>query len=140
MQWIAENTTPSSNFLVLTGETEAMCESSAEWFPALTKRKSLSTLQGREWILGNKFGEFMGHQSSIQACIDEESDCMKRESVYFGEEHDYVYISIKSPTNNCKPVDTSRRTTHGLIIAMKDSAEYTIAYESDDAVIFEKVK
>ena len=51
MRWIQENTPTESQFLVLTGEPDAMCESSAEWFPALEERTSLSTLQGWEWLL-----------------------------------------------------------------------------------------
>jgi hypothetical protein len=138
MQWVKGNTPADSQFLVLTGEPEAMCESSAEWFPALAERASLSTLQGREWLLGNKFGEFIGHRASIQDCIDEGLECLKRESNYFGADLDYIYVSIKTPTNNCKAVETSNRTTRGIIIALEGSPEYRIAYKTNDAVIFIK--
>ena len=140
MQWVKEYTPADSQFLVLTGEPEAMCESSAEWFPALAERTSLSTLQGREWLLGNKFGEFIGHRAGIQGCIDEGLECLNRESIYFGTDYDYIYVSIKTPTNNCKPIETSNRTTRGLVIALEDSSEYSTAYRSKDAVIFEKIR
>jgi hypothetical protein len=123
---------------VLTGEPEAMCESSAEWFPALAERTSLSTLQGREWLLGNKFGEFIGHRADIQSCVDGGLECLKREASYFGMDYDYIYVSIKTPSNNCKAVDTSRYTTRSIILALNGSSEYKIAYETKDAVIFIK--
>jgi hypothetical protein len=138
MLWAKENTPAESRFLVLTGEPEAMCESSAEWFPALAERTSISTLQGREWLLGNKFGEFIGHRAGIQGCIDEGVECLKRESTYFGADFDYIYISIKTPTNNCKAVETSSRTTRGLVTALENLPEYSVAYKTKDAVVFIK--
>jgi hypothetical protein len=123
---------------MLTGELEAICESRAEWFPARAERTSLPTLQGREWLLGNKFSEFIGHQAGIQGCIDEGLECLDRESVYRGADYDYIYISIKTPTNNCKPTETSDRTTRGLGIALEDHNEYFILNKSDDIFIFEK--
>jgi hypothetical protein len=104
----------------------------------LTERTSISTLQGREWLLGNKFGEFFGHRAGIQGCIDEGIECLKHESAYFGTDYDYIYISIKTPTNNCKTVEASNLTTRGLILALEDLPEYAIAYKTKDAVIFMK--
>lgn len=138
MQWVKENTLADSQFLVLTGEPEAMCESSAEWFPALAERVSLSTLQGREWLLGNKFGEFIGHRAGLQGCIDEGLECLQREGGYFGVNYDYIYVSVKTPTNNCRAVDASRQSTRGIILALDGSPEYMVAYETSDAVIFMK--
>lgn len=140
MRWVKENTPADSQFLVLTGEPEAMCDSSAEWFPALTERTSLSTLQGREWLAGNKFGQAMGHRAGIQSCIDEGMECLKRESANFETDYDYIYISIKTPMNNCKPAEASNRTTRGLVIVMEGSAKYSVVYHSDNAAIFEKDK
>jgi hypothetical protein len=140
MMWIKNNTPEDSQFLVLTSETEAMCDSSSEWFPALAERKSLSTLQGREWILGKKFGEFIGHRINLQNCIDENLGCLNNEAEYFGANFDYIYISIKTPTNNCKAANLSNRTTVGLVVALENSINYSIKYHSEDAVIFEKIK
>ena len=137
MQWIKKNTPVNSHFLVLTGEQDAMCESSAEWFPALTERSSLSTLQGREWLAGNSFGEFMGHRAGLQSCIDEGLDCLNRESSYFAN-YDYVYVAIQTPTSNCKPIETFNRTTRGLITALESAQEYSVAYRSKEVILFEK--
>ncbi len=140
MRWVKENTAEDSDFLVLTGESESMCESSAEWFPALAERTSLSTLQGREWLLGKQFGEFLGHRAGLQSCIDEGLECLDREASYFGDDYDYVYVSIQTPTNNCKPIELSNRTTRGLITALEGAAEYSVVHRSGQAVIFEKNK
>jgi len=138
MQWVSKNTPLDSKFLVITGEPETMCDSSAEWFPTLTERTSLSTLQGREWLLGNKFGEFIGHRAGIQSCIDEGLECLGRESSYFGTNYNYIYISIQNPTNNCKPAETSNRSTRGLILALENAQNFSVVYRSDKVVLFEK--
>ena len=138
--WIKENTPEDSQFLVITGEPEAMCDSSAEWLPALTERKSLSTLQGREWILGRQFGDFIGHRSNLQSCIDKNLACLNNQSKYFSPDINYVYISIKTPTNNCKATDISGKTTRGLVVGLENSMNYSIQYHSEDVVIFEKIK
>jgi len=140
MAWVKKNTPEDSQFLVITGEPEAMCDSSAEWFPALTERESLSTLQGREWILGRRFGEFIGHRINLQNCIDENIGCLNNEAEYLGASFDYIYISVKTPTNNCKATDISGKTTRGLIVGLENSLSYSIQYHSEDVVIFEKIK
>jgi len=129
MSWVTQNTPPDSRFLVLTGEPESMCESTAEWFPALTGRQSLATLQGREWLLGAHFGEFSAQRIRLQNCIDEDLECLNREAKYFGENFDYIYLSIKTPTNNCKATDFSPRATRGLAIALENVRQYSQQFQ-----------
>ena len=50
MGWVAQNTPQASRFLVLTGES-SLTDPLSEWFPALTGRVSLVTVQGHEWTL-----------------------------------------------------------------------------------------
>ncbi|MBC7875877.1 MAG: glycosyltransferase family 39 protein [Anaerolineales bacterium] len=138
MQWIKENTPEGSQFLVITGESESMCESSAEWFPTLTERTSLATLQGREWLLGSKFGEFIGHRTNLQSCINENMECLEREIKYFAEDFDYIYISIKTPTNNCQAMNVSRQTTRGIVTTLEKSSDYAAVYKTSSVVIFLK--
>lgn len=137
MQWVKENTPATSQFLVLTGETEPMCESSAEWFPALTERTSLSTLQGREWVLGNNFGEFLTHKAELQSCLNKGIECLNLKSSIFNT--DYIYISVTSPTKNCQPVDPSNGISKELVTALENSGEYSIVYQLEDAVILRKI-
>ena len=138
MEWVRKNTPANSRFLVLTGEPEAMCDSSGEWFPALTERTSLSTVQGQEWLLGNKFLEFYGHKAGLQSCLDEGLECLERKAGYFGRDYDYIYVSIQPPTMNCNYMDTSNRTTHGLIMSLENTPEYLAVYHSQQAILFKR--
>ncbi|CAG0967964.1 hypothetical protein ANAEL_01015 [Anaerolineales bacterium] len=138
MQWVKDHTPNDSHFLVLTGEPDGMCDSSTEWFPALTKRTSLSTVQGREWLLGNKFLEFYWHKADIQGCIDEGMECLEQKSSYFGTGFDYIYVSIQTPTMNCDYVDQSIRKTRGLVTALENTTEYSVVYRSEQAVLLKR--
>jgi hypothetical protein len=140
MQWIEQNTPEGSKFLVISGDQNAFCDPINEWFPSLTKRESLTTVQGSEWLLGNDFGKNMIQIHSLQGCIDEGADCFTRESNILGKSFDYVYVSIAPTTKNCEPSDSSTRTTRGLITALESALEYSVAYRSEKVVLFEKNK
>lgn len=136
MQWVKENTSKDSEFLVISGEQTAFCDLTGEWFPALTERRSLSTVQGNEWLLGNNFAENLAQIQSLQGCIDEELACLDKNSAQFA--FDYVYISVSSPTKNCEASNSSSRATRGLIISMENAERYSVVFRSEKAVLFEK--
>ncbi|MCL4271478.1 MAG: glycosyltransferase family 39 protein [Anaerolineales bacterium] len=136
MQWIAENTPADSRFIVLTGESDAMCESVAEWFPALSKRQSLTTLQGREWLSNVNFIEFVEQRNKLQTCINNDVNCLDREVNFFGTQPDYVYISIQSPTEGCKMVQT-RHDYRSIILSLMQSDNYIIAHQSKSVMVFQ---
>jgi hypothetical protein len=136
MQWIAENTPADSRFIVLTGESDAMCESVAEWFPALSKRQSLTTLQGREWLSSVNFIEFVEKRNKLQTCINSDVNCLDREADYFGTQPDYVYISIQSPTEGCKMVQT-HHDYRSIILSLMQSKSYTLVQKSNTIIIFQ---
>ncbi len=52
MNWVRENTPDNSRFLVLTGTNAITCDLVLEWFPALSDRQSIYTVQGTEWTKG----------------------------------------------------------------------------------------
>lgn len=137
MDWIAKNTPADGKFLVITGEQNAFCDATNEWFPSLAERESLTTAQGSEWLLGSDFGKNIGKIHKLQSCIDEGMECFTRETDAFGEAFDYVYVSIASATNNCNLANSSRKT-RGLIIALENVKGYSVAYRSDAVVIFSK--
>jgi hypothetical protein len=138
MQWIEQNTTEDSKFLVISGDQNAFCDPINEWFPSLTNRESLTTVQGSEWLLGDNFTKNMTQIHSLQGCIDEGAECFTRESDALGKSFNYVYVSIASPTKDCKPSDSSTRVTRGLITALEGTQEYSVVYRSEKVVLFEK--
>ena len=138
MQWVERNTPENSKFLVITGDQIAFCDPINEWFPTLTKRESLTTVQGSEWLLGNDFTKNMIQIHSLQGCMDEGAECFTSESDALGKSFDYVYISIAPTTKNCGLSTQSTRTTRGLVTALENAKEYLAVYRSEKVVLFEK--
>jgi hypothetical protein len=68
MAWIKENTPPDAYFLPLTGIRSPEIDPFVEWFPALTERRSQSTLQGYEWLLGDRFYKRVSDLAALQGC------------------------------------------------------------------------
>src|SRR5581483_8450289 len=55
MEWVRQNTLAGSQFFILTRNSGIMTDPIQEWFPALTDRRSQTTMQGLEWTLGENF-------------------------------------------------------------------------------------
>lgn len=138
MQWVKEHTPQDSAFVVVSGDLNAFCDPVTEWFPALSERQNLTTIQGTEWILRDKFGENMAQAHRAQSCIDEGLECFRRETQKLGKPFDYVYVSISPATASCGLSPNARLVTRGLILALQDSEEYAEAYRSAEVVVFKK--
>ncbi len=137
MLWVAQNTPVESTFLVITGEPNGLCDSTSEWFPSLSERQSLATLQGNEWLQGKIFGQLVGNIQSLQACSKIGLQCLLQDTNYFTADFDYLYISTHAPTFNCETTDASD-STRSLILELEDSAQFQSVFNSDGAVIFSR--
>lgn len=69
MNWVRTHTPDSSRFLVLTGTSSVSCDSVMEWFPALTGRQSIFTVQGTEWTQGANFNQYVPSTYAPQKCL-----------------------------------------------------------------------
>lgn len=68
MTWAKEKTSARDNFLILTGNTDVMTDAVQEWFPALSGRHSVTTLQGLEWTLRKDFVIHWRQLAALQNC------------------------------------------------------------------------
>ncbi len=66
LTWIAENTPSDSRFLVLSGEPQYGIDPISEWFPALSKRTSLTTPQAHEWLPDHEFTQRIRLHETLQ--------------------------------------------------------------------------
>lgn len=138
MEWIRENTPPDAAFLVITGEPNPFCDSVGEWFPALADRKSITTLQGREWTLGNEFNDFIRNISRLQSCLDRGLECLEMEAGSLGDIPDYIYTSLNPTTVQCAAIATTPDTIHPLLLDLERSPKYIEVYGSGAAIIFQQ--
>lgn len=92
MQWVAQETDPSSRFLVISGKPIWPTDSVSEWFPSLAQRTSVATPQGYEWMPNHAFNTQIWKHDQAQACAFSDSTCIDRWSLSTGDAFDYVYV------------------------------------------------
>lgn len=94
MAWVARNTPASSRFVTVTGMTWG-ADKASEWFPTLTRREDVDTVQGLEWIPG-AFARGYMQDRALQACASRGSGCLRRWLRETGLRVRYVYIEKRS--------------------------------------------
>ncbi len=135
--WVKSNTPLESRFLVLTGENDLFCDGVSEWFPALTGRVSLTTIQGTEWLPG-KFSVAVSTQPTIQNCLsgDDALRCIEQTAKRANLQYDFIYIARQSTIKNlCRVISTTTRGD-SLIFALEEQSGHTPIYETDEVSIF----
>jgi hypothetical protein len=135
MDWVHTNAPAGSRFLVLTGTNSISCDMVLEWFPALTDRQSLYTVQGTEWTKGANFRNYVQSTYAVQKCLSS-SDGSCLDSTVDRSEYDFVYIS-KLPRVNCTAVDLPNSFSH-FIEGMRMEKGFGVVYEIKDVIIFSK--
>jgi hypothetical protein len=126
MTWVRANLPADSQFIVLTGTTELMHEPVLEWFPTLTDRTSLTTLQGREWTWGGKFITSFPAYQALQNCLAGTQNCLEAQAQRLGLPTRLIYLSNQQ---------SSRENT--LAEALKYSDSYELLYEQGQVSIFQ---
>jgi hypothetical protein len=136
MGWVRENTPANARFLVLTGTTSVSCDSVLEWFPALTGRQSIFTVQGREWTEGRNFNNYILSTYPAQKCLSSgNASCL--DSAVSRDAYDYIYLSRTLRVNNCAPLDlpgTFPYFENSLYV----NNNFEPVYEADGAIIWKK--
>jgi hypothetical protein len=136
MTWLRENTPEDAGFLVLTGTTSVSCDSVLEWFPALTGRQSIYTVQGTEWTEGQNFNSYVISTYPVQMCLDS-GDISCLDAAIERSEYDYVYVSKLLRVNNCTPLDLYR-TFPLFVESMHSDQGFEVIYDTEDVVVFGK--
>jgi len=121
MTWVQKNTSPQSYFLPITGLQSPEIDPFVEWFPALAERRSQTTIQGFEWLLGIKFYERYGALADVQACKN--AECITEWSARTGLVYQYIVIQKSG-------VDKK------LLASLKTAGEYETVYSTKEILIY----
>jgi hypothetical protein len=74
IKWVEENSSKDSQFLILTG-MRSFRDPLAEWFPAISRRISITTVQGKEWDKEIEFSRVLEANTEFQMCAFIEPKC-----------------------------------------------------------------
>lgn len=134
MSWVQEHTPGEAHFLVLTGTTSVSCDSVLEWFPALTGRQSLYTVQGTEWTQGKNFIDYVKSTYAVQQCLTAgDGSCL--DAALSRSQYDYLYVSKILRVNNCGALDLPRTFPY-FLEKMRADQGFESVYETDEVVIY----
>jgi hypothetical protein len=97
IQWVKLNTGMSDRFLILDEQNNPLLSPFTEWFPALTERRSIATIQGTEWLEGNRhYNKQYPIITSLHECLYTDVEClysMAKDT----EPYDFIILSSKIP-------------------------------------------
>lgn len=134
IDWVKANVEGGKTFALVTGREFSMSDPLQEWFPVLTGQKSLSTMQGLEWILKDDFFDYYEQTSALQKCAD--VTCLDEWILLNNRPYDYLVVTVPPDTS----LDESAETLRGLGVSVRSSDSYVLLFESDNALVFERNK
>ena len=108
-----------------------MSDPMQEWFPALTRQRSVTTLQGLEWTLAERFFPWYEQLVAFQHCAD--VSCVSQWSANNNVEYDYLIVTIPPKEDKSE----FGRSLRSLALSTRNSASYALVYESENALVFE---
>jgi hypothetical protein len=138
MAWIRNNTPPASRFILLTpGSDYPMRDPIQEWFPALTERISLTTMQGQEWTLGSNFAQTITENRNLQVCAHQIIGCLDVETAKLAKSFDFIYLN-KNTNYQLGSSWANSPDSKSLEESLKDSEQYHLVYENEAVAVFNK--
>jgi hypothetical protein len=132
IDWAAAETSSDSRFLVLDWQETPMLSPVLEWFPALSGRMNIVTIQGREWLAGNQhFTARLQAFPDLYACLYQNAACLEDWAKENGETFDYVFLSLETPGG-----ETRQSLLSGSLL---NSNQYNVVYENPKVLIFRRI-
>ena len=126
LQWVSVNTATNDRFLVLDRQENSLLSPLLEWFPALTNRRSITTVQGSEWLAGDQgFQAQMKFSQSVHPCIFEDAKCLQ---VADGQ-YDFILLSFRDGNGDARPFP--------LFFSLERTMDAALVYSTPEIRIFQ---
>ncbi len=70
MKWITNNTPKDSDFVIMEINSTWSVDKVSEWFPTIAGRKSITTVQGTEWLAKSHMKTPRKKTVSLKECVN----------------------------------------------------------------------
>jgi Dolichyl-phosphate-mannose-protein mannosyltransferase len=129
MEWVATHTSRESTFLIIDNATWFGEDRIAEWFPALTDRMSVTTVQGSEWLSNGEFYRRWREFDLLQQC-GASAVCLEAQVQQNNQHLGYIYLSKQQGV-------TEHSTTiyQALEHALRSDTRYRVVYDNVGVLI-----
>jgi hypothetical protein len=131
MRWIGEQTAPDQRFLVLTRGWTWEDDHVSEWFPVLTGRRSVLTVQATEWLPDQLFARThcLYDQARQLGSLEWGVDRLDQWAIDRGVVFSDVYVSSSI---------TGVLDWRPLVESARESSIYRVAYDQGGVVVLER--
>lgn len=131
--WAASRTPHDARFVIITSLPWAS-DDVGEWFPALSRRVSVATVQGTEWLHG-MFGAAYRRDIQLQDCSEATVRCLAAWARRWHIRYDYVYLAL-SPSHGALAPPGSDCCDVLAASLFRDRADFRLAYQNPKALVF----
>jgi hypothetical protein len=130
MRWISANTPADSRFVVVTDSPGGWAaDKTAEWFPALTGRVSVATVQGTEWLPNYTFDRTIRAYNGVQSCAGASSACLDAWMRRYQRPFATVFLPDTTQGESC---------CARLAASLRADPRYMLIYDGPGGLVFER--
>ncbi|MES2524229.1 MAG: glycosyltransferase family 39 protein [Gemmatimonadota bacterium] len=126
MRWIADNTSPTSQVLVLS-DGPWQLDKFSEWLPVIAARPSVATVQGSEWLPAGSFDSFIERQRRVNDCARGDTSCLDALRAEPTLRFTHVYAPVGPRDACCGP----------LVDALRQDPRFALVFENTAAQVYE---
>ena len=136
MEWVKVSTPPSSVFLVLPENLWGPWETdkTSEWFPTLTGRTNLATVQGSEWLPDHAFARMKTSYKELRECAGATLPCVEGWASKTGKLYTHIYI----PQPPLPARESDLLCCKVLIPSLQADPRYEMVYDGPGGLVFMK--
>ena len=127
LAWVHEEAPEGSSFLVVPETAFWEVSRTLEWFPALTGRESVSTVQGSEWLPDGGFDRARATHHHAWLCGTRTTVCL--EELAEAREVDFTHVYVPNSHACCR----------NLVRSLGEDAGYELLYRGPAAVVYERM-
>jgi hypothetical protein len=136
MSWMARNAPADASVVVVAG-LPWQIDAYSEWFPTLTGRVSVATLQGFEWFGPSAYEQQHRIHDAFTLCAFQTASCLQRVATEFAVHFEYVYVPSDPPPSSVNP--TLAGAGIGCCLALEASLRadpaYQVVYDGPGALV-----
>ncbi len=137
MRWAADATPPGARYLIVTGSLFPTRDRVSEWFPALSGRVSVATVQGYEWAPDQAFARRVARYPALQRCAYRGADCVAAWASDNDAPFDYLYLP-KGPTGASTTPALVEDCCWALRTSVAQDARFEPVYDGPGATIYRR--
>ncbi|MBC8496898.1 MAG: hypothetical protein H8D37_04480 [Chloroflexi bacterium] len=129
MEWISQHTPENSTFIVLTGNESYGNDYTSEWFPSLSRRHSIATPQGHEWLPEKEFSRRISLHAELQTYAHTDITSLEAWAKNNQLTYAHIYIAKKALQENQIPVNIFQES-------LEYSSGYELIFDNEGALVY----